>query len=77
MPSRVLAIAILKARTTPGAVGAAATLPVAAPTNAEGMVGARIAGTSEELTAQNPRFRKSVYAHYGVEAPVERMAVGT
>ena len=63
---------ILKVRTTPGADGAAATLSVVAPTNAEGIAGAPTIGSSEELTAQNPRFRKSVYAHYGVEAPVRK-----
>lgn len=61
---------ILKVRSVPGAEGAAPTLSVVAPTNAEGMVGAPTIDASKEQTAGNPRFRKSVYAHYGVEAPM-------
>ncbi len=60
---------VLKVRSLPGADGAEPTLSVLAPTNAEGMVGAPMIDAAKELTAQNPRFRKSVYAHYGVEAP--------
>ena len=67
--SYLVPFSILKVRSLPGADGGEPTLSVVAPTNAEGMVGAPTIDATQELTAQNPRFRKSVYAHYGVEAP--------
>ncbi|QDV06643.1 PRC-barrel domain protein [Planctomycetes bacterium Poly30] len=63
---------VLEVASTPGADGAAATYSVIAPTNAEGMVGAPMINADAEETASNPRFRASVYKHYGVDAPMGR-----
>ena len=67
---------VLKVRSLPGAEGAAPTLSVVAPTNAEGMAGAPTIDATNKQTAGNPRFRKSVYAHYGVEAPMGKKRGG-